>query len=82
MKRCVPLEKTVFLHEDSPECKYGKLCEIINCMFQHNTENYYDDSRKSDDKESENVQTVENDITCEYCDFLPLDELSLQLHYE
>ena len=47
-KTCPKEEKCVFLHEDSEICKYGDLCDRINCMFKHECgEN--DDANEEDD---------------------------------
>ena len=39
-----------FAHKDSEDCKYGKLCERLLCMFKHETgeENKKDESIEKD----------------------------------
>ena len=52
-KDCPYDDECVFAHEDSPKCKFGKGCERILCMFQHEEENEDEDS-DDDEMESEN----------------------------
>ena len=34
-EKCPYQDECVFLHEDSPVCRYGDSCERENCMFKH-----------------------------------------------
>ena len=46
-EKICPFDKDcIFLHENSTECKYGKLCERMNCMYKHRTEELLDDNEK------------------------------------
>ena len=55
---CPHEDKCIFLHEDSPICRFGKGCERNNCMFKHtkdSSENEYDNKDEGkDDIEDEN----------------------------
>ena len=73
-KNCPFEENCIFLHEYSTQCKYGKLCERINCMFMHEVNEEPSDDRDNDDGEL-NVQ-------CPNCDFKVTNDLSLEVHYE
>ena len=53
---CLHEDQCVFLHEDSPMCKYGQLCERNNCMFKHQT---LDDSSDDDDNDVEEKDDTE-----------------------
>ena len=44
----------IFAHEDSPDCKFGKTCERMMCMFSH-------DERDVSDTEEEEESDDEND---------------------
>ena len=50
-KSCPYDEECVFLHLESPACKYGALCERMMCMFRH----------ELDDVISEKVETAEKE---------------------
>ena len=63
-------EDCVFLHEDSPQCKYGDQCERNLCMFQHN-ENDDSDEESEDDDDSEDEDPEEEDDTKNYEDSKP-----------
>ena len=52
-KDCPYEEKCLFLHEPSGKCKYGKICERTNCMFEH--ENEYREDEISDGKNSDDI---------------------------
>ena len=41
---------SIFLHEESQICKYGKACERVMCMYRHKDS----DSDEDDDEEDEN----------------------------
>ena len=47
-KTCPYSKECIFLHQDSPICKYGKKCERMLCMFKH----------EEDEDEFENVDTL------------------------
>ena len=49
-KDCPYAEECIFLHEDSELCRFGKICDRINCMFKHNivNEEYSDEKREKD----------------------------------
>ena len=57
----------MFLHEESAMCRYGKRCEINNCIFKHNsdtTEDVIDDLEIvdiNDITEDENDDEVDNE---------------------
>jgi hypothetical protein len=34
-KDCPFKDKCIFLHTESEKCKFGEICERINCMFRH-----------------------------------------------
>ena len=73
---CPFQQDCIFLHEDSTPCRYGKLCERINCMYKHEIiEN--EDVAKEDDDETEEIEVI-----CEDCNFIATDKLSLELHNE
>ena len=55
-------EECIFLHEDSPVCKYGELCERTNCMFKHQSATGESDDA---DDDSEDVEDVEDDTNYE-----------------
>ena len=55
-KNCPFESQCIFLHEDSQECKYGKICERVNCMYKHvNDENDVEGEEEMiEDDETEN----------------------------
>ena len=69
-KECPYDDQCIFAHEESPECKFGRGCERMMCMFQH--EESDDDDEEDDGDESENdddddddSQDVENIVNIE-----------------
>ena len=42
-------DQCIFAHEESPECKFGRGCERMLCMFQHEDEENSDDEDNNDD---------------------------------
>ena len=77
-KICPFEQDCIFLHEHSTQCIYEKLCERNNCMYKHSS-NEKHDSEKHDDKQYENEDMK---VTCENCDFVAADDLSLEVHYQ
>ena len=63
-KECPFNEKCIFLHENSSQCKYGKLCERTNCMYKHIAEDNYE----------ENEEIEEDDISDDECDIEDVDD--------
>ena len=57
-KECPYDIQCVYAHEESPDCMFGKGCERIMCMFQH--EDSYE-SDNDDDNESDNDEDDEDD---------------------
>ena len=66
---CPHEDKCIFLHEDSPICRFGKGCERNNCMFKHtkdSSENEYDNKdEEKDDIEDENESEDDEDDSAE-----------------
>ena len=59
-KDCPFDDKCIFAHEESPKCKYGKGCERMLCMFQHEESGEVDDEEDgSDDSEDDNDEDGE-----------------------
>ena len=59
-KKVCPFEKQcIFLHEDSQDCKYGKICEREYCMYKHVEDETGDDGEKNAEDVVENNHTVE-----------------------
>ena len=58
-KDCPYRNKCIFIHEDSDNCKYGEVCDRINCMFKH----YYDEDIDLSSQESadEDIGDVNSD---------------------
>ena len=54
-KDCPFDDECIFAHEDSCLCMFGKGCERMMCMFQHENsdENYDDDDDASDDNDDD-----------------------------
>ena len=85
---CPFKQDCIFLHEDSTPCRYGNLCERINCMFTHELfEN--EDVAKQDDETEDNEDVAKQDdktedieVICKDCNFIASDKLSLELHNE
>ena len=72
-KDCPYDDQCIFAHEDSPDCKFGKGCERILCMFHHEESEVSDDKEDDDDIENdtdnlndndENVMTIEDIEPC------------------
>ena len=62
-KECPFDDQCIFVHEESKDCKFGKACERILCMFKHE-ENVDDaDNEEEDDTESENEDSDDDDET-------------------
>ena len=57
-KDCPYNDQCVFIHEESDECKYGKACERMLCMFKHDES---DDEAESDDDEEDSEDEEEED---------------------
>jgi hypothetical protein len=51
-KECPYDDQCIYAHEESPDCKFGKGCERIKCMFQHDEND--EDDEDDDDDESDN----------------------------
>ena len=49
-KECPYDDQYIYAYEESPDCKFGKGCERIECMFQHEES---DESEDEDENESE-----------------------------
>ena len=79
-KECPFKEDCIFLHEDSSQCRYEKLCERTYCMHKHEIGETEADSKHEDEEEQE--ETVEIEHKCEECNFVATDDFSLQLHNE
>ena len=69
-KTCPYSEDCVFLHEDSPSCKYSTACERNYCMFKHGSKNepvdneivgIHDKAGDKKNEESEKDVTLENE---------------------
>ena len=56
-KDCEYDDQCIYLHEESEECKFGKSCERLMCMFRHDEVEESDDEDESDDDEE-----VDNDM--------------------
>ena len=52
-KECPFEGKCIFAHDESPDCRFGNLCERIMCMFSHD-ERDVSDSEDEDDSDDEN----------------------------
>ena len=50
----------IFLHEDSEECKFGRVCERVNCMHKHVNVGEPEDNEVNEDALSENDIEDEN----------------------
>ena len=60
-KDCPFDDQCIYLHEESDNCKYGKSCERILCMFKHEECDDGDDSEnENDSEEDEDEESVEN----------------------
>ena len=57
-KECPYDDQCIFAHEESPDCKFGKGCERIKCMFQHEES---DESEDEDENESDDDDGSEGD---------------------
>ena len=67
-KECPFDDQFIFVHEDSPVCRYGKGCERLLCMFQHEEKDESDEEEEGNsddeddaDKNDDNIITI-NDI--------------------
>ena len=61
-KVCLHKDECVFIHEDSEPCKYGKMCERINCMYKHEPiENANEEENKDDTNNDERSDSNDND---------------------
>ena len=59
-KDCPFDDQCIFAHEESPKCKYGKGCERMLCMFQHEESDEEDDEEDgSDDSDDDNDEDGE-----------------------
>ena len=64
-KECPYDDQCLFLHEESKTCKYGKSCERMMCMFQH------DEKDDASDGESEKDTSEEDESEEETSDIEP-----------
>jgi hypothetical protein len=65
-KTCPFKEECLFLHEEAPICKYGKLCERMYCMFKHvpeTDEDYGDVEEIVEDVVADNRVNSVNSVT-------------------
>ena len=76
-EECPFAHNCIFLHENSPQCMFGKLCERIKCMFKHKSS----DKHVSDnDDEKNELDTADESVICDNCDFIAADDISLEVH--
>ena len=60
-KKVCPFDtQCIFLHEDSEECKFGRVCERVNCMHKHVNVGEPEDNEVNEDALSENDIEDEN----------------------
>ena len=57
---CPYAEECIFLHKDSPLCKYGLLCERNLCMFRH--ESVHEVGEKESDDSDKTSQVIIVDV--------------------
>ena len=62
---CPHEDQCVFLHEDSPICRYGNSCERDNCMFKHKISVDVDDDGNDVDVDDDDEEECENEETDE-----------------
>ena len=75
-KDCPFAHNCIFLHENSPQCSFGKLCERINCMFKHKSSEKHVSDNYDDKNELDTA-----DVVCDNCNFIAADDMSLEVHY-
>ena len=68
VKNCPFKTQCIFAHEASEDCRFGKECERLLCMYQH--EQHFQDEKEDDDENEEE----ENDKDSESDDDNNLDE--------
>lgn len=64
-KECPFEGRCIFAHEESPDCRFGKICERVMCMFSHDERDVSDDEDE-DDSEDENNENENDDEECIY----------------
>ena len=79
-KKVCPFDtQCIFLHEDSEECKFGRVCERVNCMYRHNVnvvelednevaDSEHDDKDRNTILAAVNEEALEDDIEDENAD--------------
>ena len=60
-KECPFEGSCIFAHDESPDCKFGKNCERIMCMFSHEERDVSDTEEDDDESENENDDDENND---------------------
>ena len=59
-KDCPYEDECIFVHEESNDCKFGKGCERLLCMYKHEDQIDDDDDESEDDSDSEDESTEIN----------------------
>ena len=62
-KTCPFKDECLFLHEEAPICKYGKLCERMYCMFKHVPETDEEHGDVEELSESDVAENLVNSAT-------------------
>ena len=60
-KECTFEDQCIFAHEDSADCKFGKGCERMLCMFVHEEGDECDNDEAADESENESEHTNDNE---------------------
>ena len=82
-KTCPYSDQCFFLHEDAQNCKYGKQCERLFCMFKHEFSIKWNNvnsnstfiNTSQDDKSSK-----EELFMCDMCDFASARKVNIKDH--
>ena len=74
-KECPYDDQCIYAHEESPDCKFGKGCERIKCIFQHEES---DESEGEDENESDDDDEADDDNQDEES-FIKIEDLEPSL---